>query len=1270
MKNIAGSLLLVLFSLPCLLAQAVLPPNQQSLITNGGFEGQEGNSPTGWILSSKTEGKWEFSGKTGRSISVSGEGQTSSYWKSENNPFAPNTTYRLSFSVQTNGVGTAIAGSHLANIDLIDLQADTSWQSRDFIFTTPQHVTDAFLRFGQWQFDGKVYFDNISLVKVTPVHRHRNNLELGKGELIHDGEYVFYSDFTEIDGNVSRCLLQHSASFNTDRWILSAQDEIVYAHTLPDQSQQSGVIRLQVQKRDNATLLVECDADGNFSTGAITVKEIDKNGQYQVQIPTQLLPSNSIFIRLKSTGDCQIIDYQYQAQLEDDALQFIGDTNYVEVLSETGAVDVSFKTIGDLNSGDHNQVVIDIANLINYSLELEATLQITPLVSTDTFASNDADQGTSLQTITPGRRTFTVGVAETWEVHWTDYRLQQVGNYEMQIEVADRFYGEPVFLARIPFHVPILYQANYGEIVSQDSTLATVWWADSTRKISRQQVPPTNQTSLIRLSTAKNEHEPFQLVIRPKYRLSQVTVACSNFVSDQNDLIEANRVQINKVDYVLVRHPSDSVGVRGYWPDPLLPHTAPLELDSRQNYPFWLTFYTPSDLPAGIYRGSVIISGTLGTDAILSEEKIRQPVEIRQQLSATKQREASIGYHLNCIDASGAQSRSAEIEVEDILLPESMAEQAKVVEVLKEGSIWQETIEVELEVWDFTLSDEAHVRSSFGFDPENVRKYHLLTDDQELDEVLEKYYQNFANHRISPQNPMQTNPIFTDFEGNWWIDGEQDSTVKIEGNHSLKVVDDDATANVAAININLISIDSTKSYELSWHVKTEKLQQPYQVSIVCLDQNSDILQIIDLPFVGSGTWEKEWTQIGAFPTETEFIRIGFFPARASESGTKTGTAWFDATLLSALPTGENLIPDPNFERSITDWNITLDTQRFEPVAKRYLDQFHFNTFHLPLEGMGHRTLQGHRVGEIEGHQVGTPEYEILFSGYLTQLQNYLESGGWLEKAYAHWFDEPVASDYQFVKAGMDRIHQVAPKISRLLTEQVEPELIDSVDVWCPIVPNFNPSRAQERKENGDQVWWHIRSEPKAPYVGLFIDHNAIDLRMWLWQTWYYGVDGIRIWQTNYWTSQDKFPDQEAGQMLQNPYLDPISYSSGSLLTETQVSNWGNGDGRLIYPPKSILASYYDTGQLAKSTSGPINSIRLEILREGIEDYEYFWTLRDLISQEKAASPESTVAREAEGYLVVPDTVLTSLVGYTKDPTPLYAHRAVLAQMILRLTNGP
>ena len=112
---------------------------------------------------------------------------------------------------------------------------------------------------------------------------------------------------------------------------------------------------------------------------------------------------------------------------------------------------------------------------------------------------------------------------ETWEILWTDYRLEQAGNYEMEIELIDRFTENWVFFATIPFSTSILYQADYGEKpVSKDDGIATIWWADATRKISRQQVPPTQKSSLVRLSAAKNEYEPFQIVVRPKYRLSQV----------------------------------------------------------------------------------------------------------------------------------------------------------------------------------------------------------------------------------------------------------------------------------------------------------------------------------------------------------------------------------------------------------------------------------------------------------------------------------------------------------------------------------------------------------------------------------------------------------------------------------------------------------------------------------------------------------------------------------------------------------------------------
>ena len=41
---------------------------------------------------------------------------------------------------------------------------------------------------------------------------------------------------------------------------------------------------------------------------------------------------------------------------------------------------------------------------------------------------------------------------------------------------------------------------------------------------------------------------------------------------------------------------------------------------------------------------------------------------------------------------------------------------------------------------------------------------------------------------------------------NWWLGGEQDSTVKVEGRHSLKVVDSDDSSDMAAISRHNIRI--------------------------------------------------------------------------------------------------------------------------------------------------------------------------------------------------------------------------------------------------------------------------------------------------------------------------------------------------------------------------------------------------------------------------------------------------------------------------------
>ena len=96
-----------------------------------------------------------------------------------------------------------------------------------------------------------------------------------------------------------------------------------------------------------------------------------------------------------------------------------------------------------------------------------------------------------------------------------------------------------------------------------------------------------------------------------------------------------------------------------------------------------------------------------------------------------------------------------------------------------------------------------------------------------------------------------------------------------------------------------------------------------------------------------------------------------------------------------------------------------------------------------------------------------------------------------------------------------------------------------------------------------------------------------------------------MWQTNYWTSSAAYPDPA---QPQNPYADPMGWVSGYSTPAGVRQAWGNGDGRFLYPPESAA----DGRPTAPVLDGAVPSIRLEMLRDGIEDYEYLAILRQLV----------------------------------------------------------
>lgn len=294
----------------------------------------------------------------------------------------------------------------------------------------------------------------------------------------------------------------------------------------------------------------------------------------------------------------------------------------------------------------------------------------------------------------------------------------------------------------------------------------------------------------------------------------------------------------------------------------------------------------------------------------------------------------------------------------------------------------------------------------------------------------------------------------------------------------------------------------------------------------------------------------------------------------------------------------------------------LNFARFDKAMTRYLDELKFTSFNL-----------GGLPADLNGQPRYSPEYNQLFKAAYSQVQEHLREKGWLGKAYWYWVDEPPPSQYADVKKGMALLKDACPEIRRLLTCNQEdapvPYFFDAVNLWVPILDRYDPERARARQERGETLWWYVCTGPKAPYANNFIDHPAINHRIRYWQMDRYGLDGDLYWSATYWA--------------QNPWQQAMSISDSG-------GPWGNGDGRLLYPPRRDKPA-------EAVVEPPVTSIRFENLRDGLEDREC------LIALERAAAqrgPNGTMARAILGEARA--ELSPSLTCYSQNPLLLSIYR--------------
>ncbi len=334
----------------------------------------------------------------------------------------------------------------------------------------------------------------------------------------------------------------------------------------------------------------------------------------------------------------------------------------------------------------------------------------------------------------------------------------------------------------------------------------------------------------------------------------------------------------------------------------------------------------------------------------------------------------------------------------------------------------------------------------------------------------------------------------------------------------------------------------------------------------------------------------------------------------------------------------------------------VDFAAFDRAMAHAVDEYGFTGYRLPVQGMGGGTFHKRYPPKIGEFGEDTPEYKSMFSSYVGQLEKHLREQGWLDMAYIYWFDEPAPRDYEFVAGGMRRLKENAPGLRRMLTEEPGDNVLAGlVDIWCPVSHNYDHEAAEKRRVHDERFWWYVCTGPKAPYCTLFIDHPATEMRVWHWQTWQRKIVGTLVWRSNYWTSSAAFPDQP-----QDPYEDPMGYVSGYSTPRGVRRHWGNGDGRFIYP--ALAAAVPGKSGPEPVIAPPVSSIRWEMIREGVEDYEYLYLLRELIDKNRSRLSEDEIGRY-EALLDVPTEITTDMTTFTTDPAPIYDHRRAVAEAI-------
>ncbi len=299
----------------------------------------------------------------------------------------------------------------------------------------------------------------------------------------------------------------------------------------------------------------------------------------------------------------------------------------------------------------------------------------------------------------------------------------------------------------------------------------------------------------------------------------------------------------------------------------------------------------------------------------------------------------------------------------------------------------------------------------------------------------------------------------------------------------------------------------------------------------------------------------------------------------------------------------------------------INVDGYRGFMDRYLDkEYHWGVLSKCFRiGVGHYPKNS-SFGPKD--QLLSKEWKRRYVAAAKLLRAEMKKGNITERILFNIFDEPREEFYDQTIEAAKLLRKHFPEARVGTYSPYHPNFIGVFNLWQPLYSQRAHLLSKKLKAGGDEIWVY------NPDFMSKVDSRAINSRIFFWWMWTAGIDGMLEWAMNWWG-------------------------------EWQQLNFVN---------RNLSASWIYPGE-----NGPLDSIRWELMREGIEDFEYFFLLAKLLKENRGSLSASEV-KEAEKALddvramIVPKGSDGRILEYQLDAVRLRACRNAVAELIEKIVK--